>query len=39
VSILQSETTVSFDRLKAFIQAALTKLGLPDSDAMTVSPP
>lgn len=31
------EMTVTFDRLKAFIQEALTKLGLPDSDAMTVA--
>jgi L-2-hydroxycarboxylate dehydrogenase (NAD+) len=29
--------TVTFDRLKAFIQEALTKLGLPASDAMTVA--
>jgi LDH2 family malate/lactate/ureidoglycolate dehydrogenase len=29
--------TVTFGRLKAFIHAALTKLGLPDSDAMTVA--
>ena len=33
----QPELTVSFDRLKAFIQEALTKLGLPDSDATTVA--
>ena len=29
--------TVTFDRLKAFIQEALTKLGLPETDAMTVA--
>ena len=34
---LPQELKVSFDRLKAFIQEALTKLGLPDSDAMTVA--
>jgi LDH2 family malate/lactate/ureidoglycolate dehydrogenase len=34
---LQSETIVSFGRLKAFIQEALTKLGLPDDDATTVA--
>ena len=28
---------VSFDRLQAFIQEALTRLGLPDQDAMTVA--
>jgi L-2-hydroxycarboxylate dehydrogenase (NAD+) len=37
VPILQPELTVSFERLKAFIHAALTKLGLPDADAMTVA--
>ena len=31
------ELTVTFDRLKAFIQEALTKLGLPAPDAMTVA--
>src|SRR3954454_2941491 len=30
-----SETTVTFSRLKAFIQEALTKVGLPDQDAAT----
>jgi hypothetical protein len=29
------ELTVTFDRLKTFIQEALTRLGLPDSDTMT----
>src|SRR6266849_7665225 len=29
--------TVTFARLKAFIQEALTRLGLPDQDAMTVA--
>lgn len=29
--------TVAFDRLKAFIHEALTRLGLPDNDAMTVA--
>jgi L-2-hydroxycarboxylate dehydrogenase (NAD+) len=29
--------TVTFDRLKAFIHEALTRLGLPDNDAMTVA--
>jgi len=37
VPVLQPETTVTFGRLKAFIHEALTKLGLPDSDAMTVA--
>jgi L-2-hydroxycarboxylate dehydrogenase (NAD+) len=37
VPILQPELTVSFGRLKLFIHEALTKLGLPDSDAMTVA--
>jgi L-2-hydroxycarboxylate dehydrogenase (NAD+) len=37
VPILQPELTVTFERLKAFIQEALTRLGLPDSDAMTVA--
>ena len=31
------ESTVSFDRLKAFVQEALTKLGLPEADATTVA--
>ena len=31
------EVTVAFERLKAFIQASLTALGLPDSDAATVA--
>ena len=35
--ILQPELTVTFGRLKAFIHDALTKLDLPDSDAMTVA--
>ncbi len=34
---MPTETIVTFGRLKAFIQEALTKLGLPDSDAMTVA--
>ena len=34
---LPPESTVSFDRLKAFIQEALTKLGLPKADAATVA--
>jgi L-2-hydroxycarboxylate dehydrogenase (NAD+) len=37
VPILQPELTVTFERLKAFIQEALIKLGLPDSDAITVA--
>jgi L-2-hydroxycarboxylate dehydrogenase (NAD+) len=37
VPILQPELTVTFDRLKAFIQEALIRLGLPDSDATTVA--
>jgi L-2-hydroxycarboxylate dehydrogenase (NAD+) len=37
VLILPTEATVTFDRLKAFIREALTKLGLPDSDALTVA--
>src|SRR3978361_153844 len=32
-----SESTVTFSRLKAFIQEALTKVGLPDQDAATVA--
>lgn len=31
------QSTVSFDRLKAFIQEALTRLGLPEADAATVA--
>jgi LDH2 family malate/lactate/ureidoglycolate dehydrogenase len=34
---LPSESTVPFDRLKSFIHEAMTRLGLPDSDAMTVA--
>src|SRR5216110_1845530 len=30
-------STVTFDRLKAFIHEAMTRLGLPDQDAMTVA--
>jgi len=37
VPILQPELTVTLERLKAFIHEALAKLGLPDSDAMTVA--
>jgi L-2-hydroxycarboxylate dehydrogenase (NAD+) len=37
VLILQPELTVTFGQLKAFIREALAKLGLPDSDAMTVA--
>src|SRR5260221_1445609 len=33
----QPNTTVTFDRLKAFIQEAMTRLGLPDKDAATVA--
>ncbi len=33
----QPELTVTFARLKAFIQEALIRLGLPDSDALTVA--
>jgi L-2-hydroxycarboxylate dehydrogenase (NAD+) len=29
--------SISFDRLKAFIHAAMVRLGLPDADAMTVA--
>jgi L-2-hydroxycarboxylate dehydrogenase (NAD+) len=32
---LPTETTVTLSRLKAFIQEALTKVGLPDQDAST----
>jgi L-2-hydroxycarboxylate dehydrogenase (NAD+) len=34
---MASELTVPFGRLKAFIEEALTKLGLPESDAITVA--
>ena len=34
---MQTETAVSLDRLKAFIQDALTKVGLPAQDAATVA--
>ena len=34
---MSDTTTVSFDRLKAFIGEALARLGLPDLDAMTVA--
>jgi L-2-hydroxycarboxylate dehydrogenase (NAD+) len=37
VPILQPELTVTFERLKSFIGEALTKLGLPGSDAITVA--
>jgi len=37
VPTLPSESTVTFDRLKSFIHEAMTRLGLPDSDAMTVA--
>src|ERR1700731_3759824 len=37
VPILQPELTVTFGQLKAFIHEALTKLGLPDQDAITVA--
>jgi L-2-hydroxycarboxylate dehydrogenase (NAD+) len=37
VSNLPPEPIVSLDRLKAFIQEALTKLGLPEADAATVA--
>jgi len=32
-----TRSTVSFDRLKAFIGGALERLGLPDLDAVTVA--
>jgi LDH2 family malate/lactate/ureidoglycolate dehydrogenase len=32
-----SETSVTFDRLKAFIQQALIAVGLPEADAATVA--
>jgi LDH2 family malate/lactate/ureidoglycolate dehydrogenase len=31
------ELTVTFERLKAFIGEAMTRLGLPEADAMTVA--
>ena len=34
---MQTETTVTFDRLKAFIQQALMKLDLPEPDAADVA--
>ena len=34
---MQSGLTVSFDRLKVFIQEAMVGLGLPDADAATVA--
>ena len=34
---LSSETSIPFSRLKAFIEEALTRLGLPDQDASTVA--
>jgi L-2-hydroxycarboxylate dehydrogenase (NAD+) len=34
---LQQETKVTFDRLKTFIHDAMTVLGLPDQDAVTVA--
>ncbi|MDI1265158.1 MAG: Ldh family oxidoreductase [bacterium] len=34
---MSSETSVTFDRLKAFIQEAMIKLGLPAQDAATVA--
>src|ERR1700710_861251 len=34
---MTSETTVSFGRLKSFIQEAMMKLGLPETDAATVA--
>jgi len=37
VPILPQELTVTFDRLKAFIQEAMIGLGLPAADAMTVA--
>ncbi len=33
----QTETTVPFERLRAFIHRSLVALGLPDADAMTVA--
>jgi L-2-hydroxycarboxylate dehydrogenase (NAD+) len=37
VKSLQTGITITFDRLKMFIEEALQRLGLPDSDAMTVA--
>jgi L-2-hydroxycarboxylate dehydrogenase (NAD+) len=37
VPILQPESKVTFNRLKAFIQEALTRLGLPETDAAVVA--
>jgi LDH2 family malate/lactate/ureidoglycolate dehydrogenase len=37
VNGLQTVPTISFDRLKMFIHQALTRLGLPDADAITVA--
>jgi len=37
VPILQPELTVTFARLKAFIQEAMIRLGLPDADAAAVA--
>jgi L-2-hydroxycarboxylate dehydrogenase (NAD+) len=37
VTSLPTSSTVTFDRLKTFIHESLTKLGLPDSDAMIVA--
>jgi LDH2 family malate/lactate/ureidoglycolate dehydrogenase len=34
---LPTVSTISFDRLKMFIHEALTRLGLPDADAITVA--
>ena len=34
---MPTTSTVTFDRLKTFIHQSLTKLGLPDSDAMIVA--
>ncbi len=34
---MSSDSTVSFDRLAAFIREALVRLGLPDADAQTVA--
>jgi L-2-hydroxycarboxylate dehydrogenase (NAD+) len=37
VNSLQTAFTVTFERLKTFIHESLTRLGLPDSDAMIVA--
>jgi LDH2 family malate/lactate/ureidoglycolate dehydrogenase len=37
VPILQPESNITYGRLKAFIHEALTRLGLPDSDAAVVA--